>query len=206
MADPVNPECEEGAAFGTDALFEQVYERLKAMAGRQIAGGGPQTLGPTAAVHELYLRISSNRDLAFAHPDQFFTYAAQAMRHLFSDRARNRLCQRASGGWEHTTLTGSDWRLTLESGSGCGFSTGNGSKPNATLALGSLANNGGPTQTMKPGTGSTAIGQGVMNVCKTAPVSGQDQRGFTRSPTVCTSGAVDPNGIDDTIFANGFDG
>lgn len=97
-----------------DALFAQVYERLKAMAGRQL-GAGRNTLDATALVHELYLRIGGGRDLAFAHPDQFFTYAARAMRHLLADRARDRLRQRAGGDWVRTTLTGSDWRLALDS-------------------------------------------------------------------------------------------
>lgn len=98
----------------TDAMFGQVYDRLKAMAGRQLAAGR-HTLDATALVHELYLRIGANHDLVFAHPNQFFTYAARAMRHLLADRARDRLRQRAGGEWVRTTLTGSDWRLALDS-------------------------------------------------------------------------------------------
>lgn len=97
-----------------DALFGQVYERLKAIAGRQLAST-PQTLDATTLVHELYLRISGKGDLVFAHPNQFFAYAAQAMRHLLADRARDRMRQRAGGAWARTTLTGSDWRLALDS-------------------------------------------------------------------------------------------
>ena len=101
-------------AAQTDAMFGQVYDRLKAMAGRQL-GAGRHTLDATALVHELYLRIGRNHDLVFAHPDQFFTYAARAMRHVLADRARDRLRQRAGGDWVRTTLTGSDWRLALDS-------------------------------------------------------------------------------------------
>ena len=61
--------------------------RLKAMAGRQLAHGPAEaSLDTTALVHELYLRVSANRELAFAHPAQFFAYAAHAMRHLLRDR------------------------------------------------------------------------------------------------------------------------
>lgn len=102
------------AGLETDALFAQVYDRLKAMAGRQL-GAGRHTLDATALVHELYLRIGADRDLVFEHPNQFFTYAARAMRHLLTDRARGRLRQRAGGEWVRTTLTGSDWRLALDS-------------------------------------------------------------------------------------------
>jgi len=98
----------------TEALFAQVYDRLKAMAGRQLSARA-NTLDATALVHELYLRIGGGRELAFEHPDQFFTYAARAMRHLLADRARDRLRQRAGGDWVRTTLTGSDWRLALDS-------------------------------------------------------------------------------------------
>ena len=92
-----------------DALFDAVYARLKAMAGRQLARGQPRaSLDTTALVHELYLRVSANRELEFAHPAQFFAYAARAMRHLLRDRARDRLRQRAGGGWVRMTLTASE--------------------------------------------------------------------------------------------------
>lgn len=104
----------EPAGLETDVLFGQVYDRLKAMAGRQLSAGR-HTLDATALVHELYLRIGGGRELVFSHPDQFFAYAARAMRHLLADRARSRLRQRAGGEWVRTTLTGSDWRLALDS-------------------------------------------------------------------------------------------
>src|SRR4029078_5485778 len=88
--------------------------RLKAMAGRQL-GAGRDTLDATALVHELYLRIGRDSALVFAHPNQFFTYAARAMRHLLADRARDRLRQRAGGDWQRTTLTGSDQQLAIDS-------------------------------------------------------------------------------------------
>jgi RNA polymerase sigma factor (TIGR02999 family) len=99
-----------------EALFAEVYARLKAMAARQLAvmpKGG--TLETTALVHELYLRMNSNRELQFGHRAQFFAYAARAMRHLLADRARDRLRQRAGGDWQRTTLTGSDQQLAIDS-------------------------------------------------------------------------------------------
>lgn len=99
----------------TDALFAEVYDRLKAMAGKRLSQGPRGTLDTTALVHDLYLRIGKNRDVSFAHPNQFFAYAARAMRHLLADRARDRLRLRAGGDWVRTTLTGSDYRLAIES-------------------------------------------------------------------------------------------
>src|SRR3569623_729789 len=116
IRDAVNAMQDAGEAAGLEAdmLFGQVYDRLKAMAGRQL-GAGEHTLDATGLVHELYLRIGGEKDLVFAHPNQFFTYAARAMRHLLADRARDRLRQRAGGDWVRTTLTGSDWRFALDS-------------------------------------------------------------------------------------------
>jgi RNA polymerase sigma factor (TIGR02999 family) len=106
-ASPTSPAAK--ATQSADALFDAVYARLKAMAGRQLAHGPTEaSLDTTALVHELYLRVSANRELAFEHPAQFFAYAARAMRHLLRDRARDRLRQRAGGGWVRMTLTGSD--------------------------------------------------------------------------------------------------
>jgi hypothetical protein len=95
-------------------LFQAVYQRLKAMAGRQLAGHERVTLDTTALVHELYLRMDKQPDLAFAHPAQFFAYAARAMRHLLANRARDRLSLRAGGQWQRTTLTEGDERLALD--------------------------------------------------------------------------------------------
>lgn len=92
----------------------------------------------------------------------------------------------------------------LDGGTGCGF-TDPSSKSNATLDLGALADNGGPTLTMMPGANSDAIGRGAHSACVSSPVYSRDQRGYVRSAIACTSGAVDPNGAaNDSIFFDGF--
>jgi len=99
-----------------DALFSAVYDRLKAMAGSHLARNrAGSTLDTTALVHELYLRVSTQRELMFGKPVQFFAYAARAMRHLLADRARDRLRLRAGGQWMRITLTGTDDRLAIDS-------------------------------------------------------------------------------------------
>ncbi|HET7924249.1 MAG TPA: ECF-type sigma factor [Rhodanobacteraceae bacterium] len=99
-----------------DALFSAVYERLKAMAGSHLARNrAGSTLDTTALVHELYLRVSTQKELMFGKPVQFFAYAARAMRHLLADRARDRLRLRAGGQWMRVTLTGTDDRLAIDS-------------------------------------------------------------------------------------------
>jgi RNA polymerase sigma factor (TIGR02999 family) len=105
-----------GDPLTADALFGAVYERLKAMAGSHLARNrAGSTLDTTALVHELYLRVSTQRELIFGKPVQFFAYAARAMRHLLADRARDRLRLRAGGAWMRVTLTGTDDRLAIDS-------------------------------------------------------------------------------------------
>jgi len=73
--------------------------------------------------------------------------------------------------------------------------------------LGTLADNGGTTQTMLPGTGSAAI-----NAIACAGAPPVDQRDMIRPdpasrglPAPCDVGAVEIDSIADLIFANGFD-
>lgn len=102
----------------SDALFANVYARLKAMAANQLAqrrGQPGATLDTTELVHELYLRMDRPDQLAFEHPAQFFAYAARAMRHLLMNRARDRLRLCAGGQWARVTLNDHDHRLALES-------------------------------------------------------------------------------------------
>jgi RNA polymerase sigma factor (TIGR02999 family) len=101
---PQPPDGDPCKDASLDELFDAVYDRLKAMASRQLSRGAPGTLDTTALVHELYLRIDRERELAFEHPAQFFAYAARAMRHLLADRARLRLRQKRGGDWVRTTL------------------------------------------------------------------------------------------------------
>lgn len=87
-----------------DALFEQVYDRLKSLARRELAKDRAMTLNTTALVHELYERMA-RRDSAEA-PMNFLAYAARAMRNIITDRARHRLAIKSGGELQRVTLTG----------------------------------------------------------------------------------------------------
>lgn len=104
--------AEAPQAADWEALFEQVYARLKAMASRQLGRHGPATLQTTALVHEAYLRMRKAGGLAFAEREQLFAYAARAMRHLLLDRARDRL--RATDGALAVPLETDDPRLSVD--------------------------------------------------------------------------------------------
>jgi RNA polymerase sigma factor (TIGR02999 family) len=110
-----NADDDESGARTVDELFGEVYERLKAMAGQQLARRRPgATLDTTALVHDIYLRMNAH-ELTFARQAQFFAYAARAMRHLLTDHARQRLSMRAGGDWMRVTLTGEKEELIIDS-------------------------------------------------------------------------------------------
>jgi len=94
----------------------------------------------------------------------------------------------------------------LSSDTFCGgsfnFNVANGDVQSATLTMGSLANNGGPTLTMLPAAGNPAINHIPLAQC--AP--NVDQRGGGRpSGAGCDSGAVEVGAVLDVIFYDGFD-
>jgi RNA polymerase sigma factor (TIGR02999 family) len=94
-SDPVAP----------DALFTEVYDRLKALASRQLSKDSPMTLNTTALVHELYERMAKQHWQGGSAPLNFFAYAARAMRNIITDRARHRLARKSGGEWLKVTLT-----------------------------------------------------------------------------------------------------
>lgn len=105
MSTPLPPLETNAVAESSDVSFEAVYERLKVLAHRQLAGGRRDTLDTTALVHELYLRMDGGGEKAFEKSAQFFAYAARAMRHLLIDRARARQRQKTGGDWMRVTFT-----------------------------------------------------------------------------------------------------
>ncbi len=94
---------ESAGPFAPDAAFVAAYERLKAMAHRELSRAQPGTVSTTELVHELYLRLGD--ELSFEAPDQFFAYAARAIRHILVDRARHRLSIKAGGDQQAVALT-----------------------------------------------------------------------------------------------------
>ena len=102
------------AASRPDALFDAVYQRLKNLAGRKLRENRNGTLDTTELVHELYVRLSAQRDLSFQNAGQFFAYSARAMRSLLADRSRERLRLRSGGQWVRTTLSNGADRVVLD--------------------------------------------------------------------------------------------
>ncbi len=84
----------------------------------------------------------------------------------------------ASGG--NCNLAMTDGGNNLEYGLAVSSTTCGFAAPSADPKLDALANNGGPTPTMKLLTGSPAIDQGNDASCAAAPVNNKDQRGVMR--------------------------
>ncbi|MEM7414751.1 MAG: ECF-type sigma factor [Gemmatimonadota bacterium] len=91
----------DGDAAALDQLFALVYGELKARAHLQRSSS--PTLGTTALVHEVYLKLAgSSRD--WNDRAHFMRVAARAMRQILIDRARRRTAHKRGGGAAVVTL------------------------------------------------------------------------------------------------------
>jgi len=88
----------QGETNATNQLMPLIYERLCAIAHRQLADAPRrQTLSTTDLVHEAYLALFGDAGLAWSDRGHFFAYAAKTMRHILIDRARRRLASKRGG-------------------------------------------------------------------------------------------------------------
>jgi RNA polymerase sigma factor (TIGR02999 family) len=77
-------------------LLPLVYDELRRLAAARMAQEKPgQTLNATALVHEAYLRLIG--DQHFENRRHFFASAAEAMRRILVDRARERQAAKRGG-------------------------------------------------------------------------------------------------------------
>ena len=89
-------EIDAGAPQAAERLFPLVYEELRKLAGAKMANESPEhSLGATALVHEAYLRLVG--DQQFENRRHFFAAAAEAMRRILVDRARERKSLKRGG-------------------------------------------------------------------------------------------------------------
>jgi len=87
-------------------LLPLVYDELRKLAVARMAGEKPgQTLQATALVHEAYLRLiggAQNQD--WNGRGHFFAAAAEAMRRILVNRARDKGRERRGGSWQRVDL------------------------------------------------------------------------------------------------------
>jgi RNA polymerase sigma factor (TIGR02999 family) len=96
----------QGDPSAAEQLLPLVYDELRRLAARRLAREKPgQTLQATALVHEAYLRLVGG-DLSRRWEDRghFFAAAAEAMRRILINRARDRGRHKRGGGWQRLDL------------------------------------------------------------------------------------------------------
>ena len=88
----------EGDAAALDTLLPHIYDELHKRAAAYLRRErGNHTLQPTALVNETYLKLIDQNRVSWENRDHFFAIAAQAMRRILVDHARNRNRQKRGG-------------------------------------------------------------------------------------------------------------
>ena len=88
-----------GDSKAAQDLLPLVYEELRKLAAHKMANEAPgQTLQPTALVHEAWLRLVGMENPQFEGRGHFFAAAAEAMRRILIDRARQKLSLKRGAG------------------------------------------------------------------------------------------------------------
>jgi RNA polymerase sigma factor (TIGR02999 family) len=81
-----------------DELMPLVYDELRRLAQQYLSGErGGHTLQTTALVHEAYLRLVDQKSVNWQNRAQFFGIAAQMMRRILINHARERNAQKRQG-------------------------------------------------------------------------------------------------------------
>lgn len=95
----------DGNSDAFDQLVPLVYPRLRELAASYIRRErNPGVMQATSLVHEVYLRLLSQRKAGWEDRGHFFTFSAKLMRMILIDHARGSLAQRRGGGAEHVPL------------------------------------------------------------------------------------------------------
>jgi RNA polymerase sigma factor (TIGR02999 family) len=91
---------EHGDPRAAEQLLPLVYDELRKLAAQKLAHEMPgQTLQATALVHEVYVRLVGDGDTrTWENRRHFFAAAAEAMRRILIDRARDRKRLKRGGG------------------------------------------------------------------------------------------------------------
>ena len=88
-----------------DRLVPLVYAELHRIAHRQLRNERPQhDLQTTAIVHEAYLRLIDVHGVQWQNRAHFFAIAAQLVRHILVDAARERGAKKRGGDISHVLL------------------------------------------------------------------------------------------------------
>lgn len=96
---------EQGDPTAAEELLPLVYAELRKLAAARMSALPPgQTLQPTALVHEAYLRLVGSDDVQWNSRGHFFGAAAEAMRRILVERARQKASLKRGGGLKKVDL------------------------------------------------------------------------------------------------------
>lgn len=96
---------ERGDAKATDELLPLVYEELRLLAAQKLSHESPgQTLQATALVHEAYVRLVGGAFQSWENCGHFFAAAAEAMRRILVENARQKKRIKHGGGLHRVEL------------------------------------------------------------------------------------------------------
>ncbi len=98
---------EQGDSRASEELLPLVYRELRRLAKQRLAKEKPgQTLQATALVHEAYLRlVGTDTAPHWNSRGHFFAAAAEAMRRILVNHARDRVAAKRGGGAEQVSLS-----------------------------------------------------------------------------------------------------
>jgi RNA polymerase sigma factor (TIGR02999 family) len=96
----------QGDPHAAEQLLPLVYNELRQLAAQRMVREKPgQTLQATALVHEAYLRlVGSGQDRSWDSRGHFFAAAAEAMRRILINRARDKGARKRGRGWQRIDL------------------------------------------------------------------------------------------------------
>src|SRR6266852_3318023 len=105
---------EQGDPHAAEQLLPLVYDELRKLAAVKLAQEKPgQTLQATALVHEAYLRlVDVDQEQQWGSRGHFFTAAAEAMRRILVDRAREKGREKRGGGLKRIDIDSIDLATT----------------------------------------------------------------------------------------------
>jgi RNA polymerase sigma factor (TIGR02999 family) len=97
---------EQGEPQAAEKLLPLVYDELRRLAAQRLAHEKPgQTLQATALVHEAYVRlVDVEKAQHWNSRGHFFAAAAEAMRRILLNRARDKKCLKRGGRFQRVDL------------------------------------------------------------------------------------------------------
>jgi len=109
-ARPMPLTAEADDPHDSQELLPLLYDKLRRLAHRKLSHERPgQTLDATGLVHEAYLRIvAGNPGTHWESRGHFFQAAAEAMRRILINRARDKKCLKRGGGLQRVALENLD--------------------------------------------------------------------------------------------------